>query len=340
VLVCGGGGGVAYAALGGFALLEQYNLVPRFLAGASMGSILLLFRARRIHYLAEEIAEVVRKLNFRTLFRFLQTESRYGLPAAMRLYLRHGVGEFLKGPDGHPLTLGQLAIPLIVAVTGVRNGTLPHDPSYYENLMDLSGPLLFRPHAIKRMASRVLGATTELLTQRERLVRLYLGSDELTRGFDAIDAVGFSAALPGVIHYDVLREDERMHRILSELFARHDLFRLVDGGITDNIPARAAWAKVQEGVLGTRNAFVVALDGFAPKLAQPLWFGLEQLVAQNVARNRPFIHVHKAFTRVLSPIEVVPSERQLQKILQWGKQEMLPDMPLIARMLRPFPALA
>ncbi|HET7754314.1 MAG TPA: patatin-like phospholipase family protein [Anaeromyxobacteraceae bacterium] len=339
VLVCGGGGGVAYVALGGFALLEQYNIAPRFLAGASMGSILLLFRARRIHYSAEEIADVVRKLSFRTLFRFLQTESRYGLPAAMRLYLRHGIGEFLKGPDGHPLTLGQLPIPFIVAVTGVRNGALPHDASYYENLVDVSGPALLRPHAIKRMASRILNTTTELVTQRERFVRLYLGSDEHTRDFDAIDAVGFSSALPGVIHYDVLREDERMHQLLSELFARYDLFRLVDGGISDNVPARAAWAKVQEGVLGTRNAFVLALDGFAPKIGQPLWFGLEQVVAQNVARNRPYIHVHKAFTRVLSPIEVVPGERQLQRVIQWGKQELLPDMPLIARMLRPFPAL-
>jgi predicted acylesterase/phospholipase RssA len=339
VLVCGGGGGVAYVSLGGFALLEQYNLVPRMLAGSSMGSILLLFRARRIRYSAEEIAGVVRRLSFRTLFRFLQTDSRYGLPAAMRLYLRHGIGEFLKGPDGHPLTLGQLPIPLLVAVTGIRNGTLPHDPSYYENLVDVTGPLSLRPHAIKRMASRVLSATTELVTQRERLVRLHLGADDHTRGFDAIDAVGFSSALPGVIHYDVLREDERMHQLLAELFARHDLFRLVDGGITDNVPARAAWAKVQEGVLGTRNAFVLALDGFAPKLGQPLWFGLEQVVAQNVARNRPFIHVHKAFTRVLSPIEVVPGERQLQKVIQWGKQELLPDMPLIARMLRPFPPL-
>ena len=340
VLVCGGGGGAAYVSLGGFALLEQFNLVPRLLAGASMGSILLLFRARRIHYAADEIVEVVRKLSFRGLFRFLQTESRYGLPGAMRLYLRHGIGEFLKGPDGHPLTLGQLPIPAIIAVTGVRNGALPHDPSYYENLVDLSaGPrLLLRPHVIKRMASRVLAATTELVTQRERLVRLYVGFDQETREFDAIDAAGFSAALPGVIHYDVLREDDRMHQLLASIFTRHDLFRLVDGGITDNVPARAAWAKVQEGVLGTRNAFVLAFDGFAPKLSQPLWFGLEQVAAQNVARNRPFIHLHKSFTRALSPIEVVPNERQLQRVTQWSKQELLPDMPLVARMLRRFPA--
>jgi len=336
VLVCGGGGGVSYVTLGGFALLEQFGLVPRYLAGSSMGSVLLLFRARRVHYLPDEIGEVMSRLSFRSLFRFLQTESRYGLPAAMRLYLRHGVGEFLKGPDGHPLTLGQLAIPLAVSVTGIRNGALPHDPSYYEHLIDLQGRAP-RPHVLKRMVSEVMNAVGELVTQRERFARIYLGADEGTRDFDAVDAVGFSSALPGVIHYDVLREDDRMHALLAELFRRHDLFRLVDGGISDNIPARAAWGKVQEGTLGTRNAFVLALDAFGPKITQPLWFGLEQLVAQNVARNRPFIHHHRSFSRVLSPVELVPGQRQLRKAIQWGKEQLLPDMPFVARMVRPFP---
>jgi predicted acylesterase/phospholipase RssA len=336
VLVGGGGGGVSYVFLGGFALLEQYGLVPRLLAGSSMGSILLLFRARRIHYLPDEISEVMAKLSFRSMFRFLQTDSRYGLPAAMRLYLRHGVGEFLAGPDGHPVTLRQLAIPFVVAVTGIRNGALPHDPSYYEHLLDLKGSAP-RPHVLKRMVGDVLNAVGELVRQRDRFARIYLGADPGTADFDAIDAVGFSSALPGVIHYDVLREDDRMHQLLASLFERHDLFRLVDGGISDNVPARAAWATVQEGRLGTRNAFVLALDAFAPNITQPLWFGLEQLVAQNVARNRPFIHHHTSFTKVLSPVELVPGPRQILKAIQWGKEQLVGEMPLVARMCRPFP---
>jgi predicted acylesterase/phospholipase RssA len=339
ILVCGGGGGVSYVFLGGFAVLEQFGLVPRMMAGSSMGSILLLFRARRIHYQPEEIGEVMAKLSFRTLFRFLQTDSRYGLPGAMRLYLRHGVGEFLKGPDGHPLTLGQLAIPLLVSVTGIRNGALPHDPSYYEHLLDLHGRAP-RPHVLKRMVTDVLNAVGELVTQRERFARIYLGADAETRDFDAIDAVGFSSALPGVIHYDVLREDDRMHAMLASLFRKHDLFRLVDGGISDNVPARAAWAKAQEGALGTRNTCILGLDGFGPKLAQPLWFGLEQLVAQNVARNRPFMHVHRSFSKTLSPVDLVPGHRQIQKAIQWGKGQLLPDVPLVARLVRPFPPVA
>jgi predicted acylesterase/phospholipase RssA len=335
VLVCGGGGGVGYSYLGGFALLEQFGLTPRLLAGTSMGAILLLFRARRVRYQPGDITEVVQKLSFRSLFRLLQTESRYGLPAALRLYLRAGVGEFLQGPDGHPLALDQLAIPLIVCVTGLRSGALPHDPSYYEHLLDLHGRVP-SPSVVKRMVNEALTAVGELIQQRDRFAAIYLGDDEDTRSFDAVDAVGFSSALPGVIHYDVLREDERMHAMLRALFRRHDLFRLVDGGLVDNLPARAAWGHAQQGALGTRNTFVLAFDGFAPKLSQPLWFGLGQLAAQNVARNRPFIHLQKSFQKVLSPLELVPATSRLMQAVQSGKGELVPDMPLIARMCRPF----
>jgi len=335
VLVCGGGGGVGWSYLGGFSLLEQFGLTPRLLAGTSMGAVLLLFRARALRYRDEDLTEVVGQLSFRTLFRFLRTDSRYGLPAAVRLYLRAAVGEFLQGPDGRPLTLEELAIPLVVAVTGVRNGALPRDPGYYEHLLDFPGRLP-GPSAVKRLVNEMLGAVGELIQQRDRFARIYLGADEGTGAFDAVDAVGFSSALPGVIHYDVLRDDERMHRLLRDLFQKHDLFRLVDGGLVDNLPARAAWMHAWKGALGTRNLFVLSFDGFAPKLSQPLWFGLEQLAAQNVARNRPFIHHQKSFQKVLSPIEILPGAGQLTRAVQAAKAELHPDMPLLARMVRPF----
>jgi predicted acylesterase/phospholipase RssA len=339
VVVCGGGGGVAWSYLGAFQLLERYGLVPRLLAGTSMGAALALFRARRVRWHSEDVDQVVSQLSFRTLFRFLQGESRYGLPAAMRLYLRAAIGEYLRGPDGHPLTLGQLAIPLLVAVTGVRNGALPRDPSYYEHLLDLPAQEE-RPPSLSRVASQAFQAVGELFAQRDRLARVYLGVDEQTRDFDAIDAVGFSSALPGVVHYDVLRQDERMQGLLDALFRREDLFRLVDGGLVDNLPARTAWAAVQRGLVGQRNAFVLALDGFGPKLSQPLWYGLQQLAATSVAWNRPFIHLHRSFQRVLSPAEIVPDPEDLQRAINDGKAELHPDLPFLAHMIRPFAAPA
>ncbi len=335
VLVCGGGGGVSWVYLGAFALLEQFGLVPRLLAGASMGATLLLFRARRIHYSEEDMREVVAKLTFRGVFRLLETESRYALPGAARLYLRQAAGEFLQAPGGRPLTLGDLPIPLLVTVTGIRNGALPHDPSFYEHLLDFTGRMP-RPHVLKRAVTDLRTALTELVTQRDRFARLYLGADPETAAFDAMDAAGFSSSLPGVLHYDMLRDDERMHRLLADLFRRYDLFRLMDGGVSDNLPARAAFEVVHRGDLGTRNAFVLAFDAFGPKLTRPLWFPLQQLVAQNVTRNRPFIGHAKSFQKVLSPIEVIPTEAHLARAIQWGKEELLPEMPLLARMCRPF----
>ena len=339
VLVCGGGGGVGWSYLGAFGLLEQYGLVPRFLAGTSMGAMLLLFRARRLRWDLEEVAGALRGLTFGSLFRFRPSESRYGLPAAMRLDPRPALGRFLADPAGEPLTLGKLAIPLVVGVTGIRNGALPRDPRYYAHLLDL-GDEEPRPNVLSRVVTEVFQAVGELLVQRDRFARIHLGADDETRDFDALDAAGFSSALPGVIHYDVLREDDRMHAILGGLLARHDLFRLVDGALVDILPARAAWAAVQRGAAGSRNAFVLALEGFAPKLTQPLWYGLEQLASQNVGRNRPFIHLLRSFQRTLSPMEVVPDEDALRRAVQSGKAELHPDMAFVARMVRPFASLA
>jgi predicted acylesterase/phospholipase RssA len=338
VVVCGGGGGVAWSYLGAFQLLERYGLVPRLLAGTSMGAALALFRARRTRWPAEGLERVLSQLSFRTLFRFLQGESRYGLPAAMRLYLRAAIGEFLRGPDGHPLTLGELAIPLLVSITGVRNGALPRDPSYYEHLLDPAAEPERRSGLLPRMAVDVFQAVGELFAQRDRLARVYLGADERSRDFDAIDAVGFSSALPGVVHYDVLRDDERMRELLDDLFRREDLFRLVDGGLVDNLPARAAWEAVQRGVVGRRNAFVLALEGFGPRISQPLWYGLQQLAAVNVAWNRPFAHLHRSFQRTLSPADIIPDPDDLRRTVNDGKAELHPDMPFLAHMVRPFPA--
>jgi hypothetical protein len=105
----------------------------------------------------------------------------------------------------------------------------------------------------------------------------------------------------------------------------------------DNLPARAAWGHAQQGAAGSRNCFVLAFEGFGPKLTQPLWFGLEQLAAQNVARSRPFVHHQKSFQKVLSPVEVLPSWPHVQRAIQAGKGELQPDMALVARMCRPYP---
>jgi hypothetical protein len=43
---------------------------------------------------------------------------------------------------------------------------------------------------------------------------------------------------------------------------------------------------------------------------------------------------------VLSPLDVIPGEAALKRAVQAGRAELLPDMPLLARVCRAFPALA
>jgi predicted acylesterase/phospholipase RssA len=338
-LVCGGGGGVAWTYLGAFDVLEQFGLTPRLIGGTSMGSALALLRARSLRWDGAEVRSLVQGLSFRQVFRFLHSGSRYGLPAAMQLHLRAAVGTHLLDARGQSPTLAELPIPLVVACTGVRTGALPHEPEYYEHLLDVDEAEP-RPHLLARLAGEVFEAIGEFMVLRDRFARVYLGIDEGTSAFDAVDAVGFSSSLPGVIHYDVLRDDQRMRALLDALFERRDLLRLVDGGLVDNLPARPVWAMGHGGLAGTRNVFVLGLEGFAPKLTQPLWYGLEQLAAQNVGRSRPFVHHLRSFQRVLSPSDVIPDERALERAVQGGRTELLPDLPFVARMVRPFPALA
>ena len=54
--------------------------------------------------------------------------------------------------------------------------------------------------------------------------------------FDAVDAAGFSSAVPGVLHYDMTRDDPRMTEMLETLMEREDVVGLVDGGVANNVP--------------------------------------------------------------------------------------------------------
>ena len=338
VLVTGGGGGSGYVHLGAFQLLEELALRPQLIVGASMGAVMALFRARRESFDPGEMVSVLRSINYRKVFRVLQMESRYGLPAALRLYLRSAIGRHFSADSGQELRLGDLRVPLIVAVSGVRRGSLPHPAEFYEGLLALRGLNLLSPNLIRRRVGQAASAVIELATL-SNLEVLHLGADPETLEFDAIDAVGFSCAVPGVIHYDVLREDARMHQLLQRLFADRDLVRLVDGGITDNVPARAAWRAVHRGRIGTRNAFIVALDGFAPKLHQHLWMPLQQVAARSVERNLPYAHFVHRFARSLSPLELVPSVDSTLLAARRAREELLPHAAFLRRMMAELPPL-
>lgn len=337
VLVMGGGGGTAYVYLGAMSLLDEYGLQPKLLVGTSMGSILSLFRSRMPRFEQDEVVGIVRSLSWRKLFRTLSTENRYGVPAALRLFLRSGIGRYFgvdsRGSEGPRLS--ELPVKTIIAVSGIRKGKLPHPLEFYEKLISTSPRWLLNPMILPRWFS----AIAEFTARPDILTRVHLGADEGTEQFDALDAAGFSSALPGVIHYDVFRDDPRMHSLLTQYMGDHGIARFIDGGLVDNLPARAAWRAVHKGEIGTRNAFILALNGFSMKLSTPLWLMLQRVAEVNVSRNRPWAHLVHDFPRTLGPLVIVPTVEQLLEAVRLGRAALAWEMQVIARMMAPLPRI-
>ena len=174
---------------------------------------------------------------------------------------------------------------------------------------------------------------------RQPVRAIYVGGDELTKDFDVLDAIGFSSAVPGVIHYDILRDDPRMVALVTEMMKREGVFRLVDGGLADNLPAREAWRSVQAGACGERDPFVLAMDAFAPKLSTShfLFLPLMRIAAENSRAGRRVAHMTLTFKKVLSPLAVVPSPTEFMRAVENGRAETEPHVAFIRKMVGPIP---
>ena len=341
-VVSGGGGGAGYVYPGAYEVLDRSGLVPDLMVGTSIGSLMSMFRARRKRYDLAALVAAARRLSWGGVFAVLETANRYGLPATLRLRLRNALGSLFLNDDGDPTWLSDMEIPTYVVATGLTVDALKHDLDYYEHLLD---------DDVRRSGVRAgivgslkaVGVVREMLSRPNALKCILLGRDEGTETFDALDAAGFSCAVPAVIHYDVLREDPRMHRILGNLYASYGITRLGEGGLTANVAARAAWSSMVAGRVGAgrRNVFVLALDCFAPTLGRrPAWFAFQQIVrSANVNADRAFADCYIPFPRTLSPINLVPSIREAMAAVRWGRDAMKPHMPFIRAMCAPLDVL-
>lgn len=335
----GGGGGAGYVYPGAYELLERRGLSPDLMVGTSIGALMSIFRARLRRYDFVPLVAAARRLSWGGVFQMLETDNRYGLPATLRLRLRTALGSLLVRSDGQPLRIMDCQIPLVVVATGFTVDALKHDLHYYEHLLD---------DDVRRsgVAAGVQGTFKALQIVREFLARknalkiVAFGRDPGTETFDVLDAAGFSSSVPGVIHYDVLRDAPDAQRMLDQLYAERGITRLGEGGLVSNVPAKVAWETVVSGRLGRRNAFVLALDCFAPHPRRLAWFPFQQAVrSANVEADWRFADVYLPYVRTLSPLNMVPSMRDALAAMRWGGDELAPHMPLIELMCEPVPAL-
>lgn len=337
VCVAGGGGGAGYVYLGAWDVLQKAGLIPGYLIGASIGAVLGLFRAKGREIDFDEYLHIAKGMNREEIFRFVSLRARFGLPGIVRLFLHTAFGDQFPEGKGRGFELPDLAIPFETVVAGVRrNAREGYDPEQYARSHHL--PDDKRPGGLQ-LRAQIASQLVELVGfVNPRVVQeIIIGGDDLTRRFDAIDAAGFSAAIPGILHYDMTRDDPHMEKMLGDLMEREDVTSLVDGGVANNVPSRTAWQQVQAGKIGTRNTYILAFDCFHPQigLKHLLFQPITRVVAYQVALNERFARKRIEFKPTLSPVNLLPSPQDLDRAVSWGREQMSREVAEIQKFFEP-----
>jgi hypothetical protein len=184
--------------------------------------------------------------------------------------------------------------------------------------------------------ARSVSALVALAMSRRTLVPVFFGADPDTAELPALDAAGFSAAIPALLQYDPPEADERARRILARLFQQHGLTALVDGSLASLVPARYAWEALEAGRIGSRNAAIVALDAFASSGgANAIFTPALRALSGTSHRDKPFWDLHVAFRRPPPLLEMFPTESRLRAAARHGEREFEPTARVLRRLLAP-----
>jgi predicted acylesterase/phospholipase RssA len=321
VLALSGGGGTAFVFVGAFLALEESGIIPSAITGSSMGAILGAYRARTKHFSCNNIDALVQKTSWTKIAQPYQGSSRFGIPGTFRLYLRDVVGHEFEHEQQF-MRLKDMRIPLRVCVAGLSSTMLKEE--------DLSA--YAKVDHEKSLISVIMDFA------QKPLKKIYLGADALTKEFDVLDAIGFSAAIPGVFHYDIMRDDPRMIALITNLFEREGISRLIDGGFVDNLPMQEAIDIVDDGECDGYDPFALALDSFSPSFNRHLiFYPLMRFALEKSREGYEAAHLAVTFKNVLSPINLVPTIETFHDALKQGHEEFSPHIPFIRKMVGPIP---
>jgi predicted acylesterase/phospholipase RssA len=337
VLVLGGAAGAGYVFLGALQRLEELRIQPRYLVGCSIGAILAIIRARTRRFDLHGLRDEVRRLRADAVFRPPTAQSRFGLPAALRLDLRRALAPVFARPDGSQLPLGELAIPVDTLATGLGAAALSRPPEEYAELVNgdvsnAAGIAELRGGVL----TRVVSALVSLAMSRGVIVPVLFGSDAQTASLPALDAAGFSAAIPGLLHYDLAPGDAGAEAILETVFERDQIVSLVDGALVSMLPGRFAWEAVERGRIGSRHCAIVALDPMVPSLGANAWLApLQRVIASTSHRDKAFWDLRVEFRRPTSMLEVFPTDATLRRAQRSGEAEFEETAQLLRGLLAP-----
>ncbi len=237
------------------------------------------------------------------------------------------------------MRLSELRIPFDTMVCGLGAGALTHERGEYA---DLLGQELHDPEEFTHLRSatimRAVAALIELAVSRRMLVQLQLGGDPETAQLEALDAAGFSAAIPALLQYDVIDADPHTERVLNGLFERHKVVALVDGSIGQLLPAQRAWQTVESGRLGRRNCAIVALDALvAARGRNRVLAPLQRALAATVQRDRAFWDLYVPYPRAPFVLDLVPRDSLLRGAADDGYEQTRETAELLRGLLAPLP---
>ncbi|RAL22806.1 hypothetical protein DL240_07895 [Lujinxingia litoralis] len=337
VLVLGGGGGAGLVHLGTFAMLKELGLTPELIVGSSMGSLLGLVRAIDRSYDPISVALAMpRNLDYNTLFRPFTGYSRFGFPGAFHLNIMRLAREMFQQLLGSGMPrFDELPIKLEIVATGVRKGFHFDDREYEQSSDEGMTPL-----ALRRKLKLFFGAVRQLSKNPRLLTQVVFGAEPGTEHFPVIEAAGFSCSVPGLLHFDVFHDDPETIAPLESVFSRHQLLRLCDGGVVNNVPSKVAWESVQRGSVGSRNAQILSYDAFAPLSTgrNLIWIPIQQIARPAVVANMPYASYHKTFRTPPSPLQIiVNSYSKLKRIIQSARDELESDVPYIRESMKELP---
>jgi predicted acylesterase/phospholipase RssA len=338
VSVAGGGGGAGFVYIGAWMALYEAGIAPEYVIGASIGAIIGMFPARAAIPDWDRYLHLARTLRAADLFAPPTLERRYGLPGLVQVRLRKTFGELLSRADGELLRIGEMPVRYEAVVAGVKSRSFDRLPSRFR---EPAGARVDAPNMLAR--ARLGAAVASRMWQvaaffDPRVVEpVVLGADELTARLRVVDAAGFSASIPGVLHYDIPEPDPETQRVLDTLFEERELAALVDGGVTANVPAALAWKRLQSGVIGTRNAFLLAFDCFHPTWdPKNLWLQpITQAISLQRLQDVPYADWVLRFDKALSPVTLVPSPATVDQAIAWGREATRPLIPMLAKALEP-----
>lgn len=337
VTVLGGGGGAGFVYIGGMQRLLEAGQVPDYMIGASFGSIMGSVVGRALPVPIEEYVAWAKTVSYRAILGPERVRRRHGLAGLFSLRFDRFAHALFTREDGERMRMSDLAIPFDAVIAGVRRQSYASLPSRFRR-PELAAlrlrSLPFVPIGIGPQVAARLWQVAAFIDVRV-VKPIVIGDDDLTRDFNVVDAASFSSAIPGVLHHET--SDPCMVPILDALCADNDVAAIVDGGAASNVPVQLAWRRIRDGRLGTRNACYLAFDCFHPQWdPRHLWLvPITQAVQLQMVRNAPYADHLVRFEPTLSPANLAPSVRSIDRATEWGRKSVDKAIPVTSALLQP-----